>query len=74
MHISDQGLMHLQTLTKLQRLSLQGGSVTDEGLVGLAKLPKLKSLSLYEMQLTPDGRDRFKQLRPDCEVSSTDWL
>ena len=72
--ISDEGLIHLQPLKNLQELSLQGGSVTDEGLVGLAKLPQLKTLRLYEMQLTPDGRDRFKQLRPDCDVSSTDWL
>jgi Leucine-rich repeat (LRR) protein len=72
--VSDEGLEHLKNLANLRSLSLQGGSVTDEGLVGLSKLPKLKSLSLYEMRLTPDGRDRFKELRPDCNVSSTDWL
>jgi hypothetical protein len=67
--ITDDGLAALASLKNLERLSLDGCKITDAGLLRLVKmLPKLKSIGVAETQVTADGVEEFKSLRPGCGV------
>ena len=52
--LTDAGLAHLKSLTKLERLALDATNVTDAGLVHLAGLTDLRWLFLPD-QITGDG-------------------
>ena len=60
--VTDAGVVHLQGLTQLQRLSLGEAQVTDAGLVHLRGLTQLQDLSLYLTQVTDAGLVHLKGL------------
>src|SRR5262249_44012558 len=60
--ITDVGLEHLQSLTKLQTLNLYNTSVTDAGLVHLQRLTSLTTLYLNNTQVTDAGLVHLKSL------------
>ncbi len=60
--ISDAWLTHLNGLTKLQSLSINGTNVTDEGLKHLRNLTNLQELSLYDTFVTDVGLKHLKGL------------
>ena len=51
-NVTDAGLVHLNRLATLQRLSLSDTGVTNPGLVHLKDLTKLETLSLGGTQIT----------------------
>jgi Leucine-rich repeat (LRR) protein len=60
--ITDAGLVHLKTLTKLQGLNLVGLPITDAGLDALKDLPNLGGLYLDRTRVTGPGLGRLKSL------------
>jgi hypothetical protein len=61
-HFTDAGLIHLDGLTKLEYLALDGTQFTDAGLVHLKALTKLKGLILYDTHVTDAGLVHLKGL------------
>jgi hypothetical protein len=53
--LTDAGMLHLASLTKLVELKSDSELITDAGLVGLSKLQKLVSLELYSPKVTDAG-------------------
>ena len=62
--VSDEGLVHLKKLTKLEWLGLQHSRVTDAGLRHLACLPKLRILWIAGSDVTKDGVERLRKTLP----------
>ena len=60
--ITDAGLVHLKTLTKLQGLNLVGLPITDAGLDAVKDLPNLGGLYLDRTRVTGPGLSRLKSL------------
>jgi Leucine Rich repeat len=61
--VTDAGLVHLQTLTKLDLLDLSGTQVSDAGLVHLQGLTKLDNLDLSETQVSDAGLPHLRKLQ-----------
>ncbi len=61
--LTDQGMMHLTRLSKLQRLSLRGTGVTDAGLANLSGLTELQHLSLGGTRVTDSGLVHLTSLK-----------
>ena len=53
--VTDAGLSHIQGLTRLKRLSVNGTQVTDAGLTHIRGLTRLEGLSLGGTQVTDAG-------------------
>ena len=66
--ITDAGLEHLEGLTNLQKLWLEGAQVTDAGLVHLKGLTNLRELHLRDAQVTDAGVKDLQEALPDCEI------
>ena len=62
MPVTDNLLLHLQPLTRLDTLSLQNTSITDAGTAHLAKLISVKTLFLEGTKLTDEGLRSLKSL------------
>jgi uncharacterized protein YjbI with pentapeptide repeats len=62
-HITGAGLAHLEALTNLEMLLLNGLNVTDVDLIHLHGLVKLKKLFLTRMHLTDAGLVHLKRLK-----------
>jgi hypothetical protein len=60
--ITDAGLVHLASLSKLEGLYMSGVKVGDSGLASLAGLRDLKSLDLTETLVTDRGLVHLKRL------------
>ena len=54
-HASNEGLVHLQGLTELAGLYLEGSQISDKGLVNIETLRNLTDLSLEGTQVTDAG-------------------
>ena len=67
-HISDAGLMHLQSLTQLEYLDLRSTPISDRGLVHLQSIRSLKRLLLQGIQITPNGVASLKAALPNTQV------
>ncbi len=68
--ITDNGLKHLNGLTKLEKLDLAETGITDAGLVHLSGLSSLKKLYVRETRVTQAGVRNLKQALPNVEI---DW-
>ncbi len=66
--ITDAGLEHLEGLTKLEGLWLNGTQVTDAGLVHLEGLTKLEYLYLWNTQITDEGVKKLQEALPNCKI------
>lgn len=73
--ITDAGIETLSRLPRLRWLNVGFTGLTDHGLMELAKLSNLKTLVVwgYDTPLTEEGLERFKGLRPDCELLIMDF-
>jgi Leucine-rich repeat (LRR) protein len=68
-NLNDSSLVPLLNLTKLQWLDVQDTMITDEGLLRLAQIKSLKTLKVSTQgKNTREGRQRFRELRPDVEL------
>lgn len=61
--VTDAGLEHIQSLTKLRRLDLRGSAITDHGLKCLAGLSELRELSLQQTAISDRGMQTLVDLR-----------
>lgn len=66
--VTDEGLKHLEPLTKLRRLDLRGSSITDQGLARLSNLKELRELSLLRTSVTDGGLVHLENL------TNLEWL
>ena len=62
--ITDAGLIHLSTLTKLKDLGLYRTCITDAGLKHLSGLASLETLSLNRTQITGEGFEFLNKFSP----------
>ena len=66
--VTDDGLVHLETLYALQWIDLKYTLVTDAGLEHLAKLTSLQDLYLTGTKVTDEGVKRLQAQLPKCEI------
>ncbi len=55
-YLTDAGLEHLKSLTKLRRLNLEQTPIGDAGLEQLAGITSLETLKLSETKIKDEGR------------------
>ncbi len=68
-NLDDSSLVPLLQLKSLHWLEVQDTMITDQGLLRLAEIKSLKTLKVsFPGKLTRDGRQRFRELRPDVEL------
>lgn len=72
--ITDAGLKHLATMTKLEILDLSGNEITDEKLSDLKPLRNLRSLYLRDTKVTPAGVATLRKILPNLDVIDADSL
>jgi thiol-disulfide isomerase/thioredoxin len=71
--LSDEALVHLQPLKKLETLRLEHTGITDRGLQNLHSLPNLKQIYLYlgpGHATTKTGRRQLRQAIPGMTMSA----
>ena len=66
--ITDQGMVHIKALTRLQTLKLDHANVTDRGLEHLMGLTNLRSLSLTNTDVTDEGIKKLRRALPKCRI------
>ena len=71
--ITDKGLEHLRTLSKLTYLILHETQVTDSGLEHLRTLSNLRGLNVFRTQVTEQGKNRLLKALPNCDVNYSEW-
>jgi len=64
---TDQGMIHLKGLAKLERLGLHKTKVTDQGLEHLKRLKNLTELWISDIQITQEAIDRLKSELPNLK-------
>ncbi len=72
--ISDEALIHLQPLKKLETIRLEHTGITDKGLQNLKSLPNLKSIHLYlgpGHRTTKSARRELREAIPRLRMSIT---
>jgi hypothetical protein len=67
--ISDEGLIHLRSLSHVESLELGKTQVTDSGLKSLATLKSLKSLRLESAKITSTGISELARDLPNLKYS-----
>ncbi|HEX3655781.1 MAG TPA: SUMF1/EgtB/PvdO family nonheme iron enzyme, partial [Pirellulales bacterium] len=65
---TDAGMAILRAMPALTGLHVAHSSVGDKGLEILATFPGLKTLDVKASRVTDAGVQRFRALRPDCEI------
>ena len=60
--LSDQDLIHLESLTNLKNLRIGARNVTDRGLATIGKLRQLESVSLMRSSVTKGGLNQLRGL------------
>jgi len=60
--ITNDGLVHLKSLNKLEKLDLWGTRVTNSGLIHLSALPNLQKLVPTGTDITETGLELLKEL------------
>lgn len=70
---TDADMVHLQTLSDLRQLNLQGTQVTDAGLVHIKHLTELERLNLNLTKISDSGLARLRRLNrlEDLELAAT---
>lgn len=66
--VTDDDLVDLAPLTKLQRLSLRGMPITDEGIKHLQRFRQLKYLDLREAKVTQAAAAALQRELPGCHL------
>jgi hypothetical protein len=66
--ITDEGIEQLLRLQNLSRVNLAGTRIADTGLEMLATLPHLEWVCVNRTEVTAEGVDRFKAMRPGVTV------
>ena len=67
--VTSRGLEKLKTLTKLERLDLQGCQrIGDDAVTAIAALPNLKIVDLSTTKVTPQGIAALHRAKPNCTV------
>ena len=66
--ITDDGLVHLAGLTKLETLNLWNTQITDNGLVHLVGLTALRRLGLTVARVTESGLAELERKLPNCKI------
>ncbi len=64
----DAGLEHLEGLTRLTVLWLDGTKVSDAGLQHVEKLPQLRVLILRGTNVSDAGVEKLQQALPNCKI------
>jgi len=67
--LTDQGLVHVTALTRLQELDLEDRPITDAALVHIRSLDSLRSLNLRGTKVTPKAVKHLQGALPLCEIS-----
>ena len=62
-NFGDAGLIHLQSLTRLEHLRITNARITDEGLVHLQSLPRLENLYISNARITDEGLVHLRSMR-----------
>lgn len=66
--VTEEGLKHLESLSKLRRLDIRGTPITDRGLGRLSGLRKLRELAIKPNAVTEAGLLQLK------EMNELEWL
>ena len=66
--ITDAGLQHLASLTRLSELSLDSTHITDEAVASLRQYPALARLNLYHTLVTEKGHATLKAALPRTQI------
>lgn len=67
---SNSDLQFVGRMTELEKLYLQGDSITDSGLPMLGRLKKLRSLNVNSRNVTQSGVERLQALLPQCKIEA----
>jgi len=72
--VTDEGIAHLEHLTRLRTLDLSQSQVSDAGLVHLRHMSRLEELRLPRIDLSDSGLASLSQLTElrDCEISGSE--
>ena len=66
--ISDSGLVHLHSLTKLETFDLNNTKISDNGLASIKFLTNLKHLNLEGTNVTKAGLEKLRKSLPECTI------
>lgn len=66
--VTDGGLEHLRSLTRLEQLTLDGIPITDAGLDHLKGLTGLRELTLLDTKVTDEGVEKLRKALPNCQI------
>ena len=67
--LTDAGVKHLESLDKLQNLTLKlNVGVTDAAVPSLIKLRDLKTLDVAQTTLSDAGLQQLRQALPNCQI------
>lgn len=66
--LTDDDLKLLSNMTSLVSLGINSAKVTDASVVTLAQMKNLRFVNMAGSQMTPEGRARLRQLRPDLYI------
>jgi hypothetical protein len=67
--VTDAGLKHLASLSRLQVLRLDSSpKITDDGVKELASLKQFRSLVLLGSEVTPEGAKKPQAALPKCKI------
>ncbi|MEK6258909.1 MAG: hypothetical protein AABP62_09870 [Planctomycetota bacterium] len=67
-HVTGAGLKHLSALSSLRTLCVRRGLLDDTAIEPIAGLTSLREVSLQQTNVTPSGRRRLLELRPDLDI------
>jgi hypothetical protein len=70
--VTDEGVRAISTLRGLEVLWLSNCQITDESLASLSRLESLRELALGKTGITPSGRQRLRELLPQCRQVAED--
>jgi hypothetical protein len=75
MNVTARWIERMKTLTKLEKLRLQGcGRVDDDAIPALAAMPALRELDLKGTSVTAKGVQMLRAAKPKAVVHSGEWV
>ena len=67
-NVDDKGLVALQGLPAMNRLSMDNTNVTDKGIATLKTMAGLRNLNLYHTLVSEKGYDELKAALAGCAI------